>query len=81
MKVFKISQLIKNVIEETDTQAHKQYDIMSLHAGKIDSKSLTPSGNPDNNLESLYPCSNVFGLQSDCKLLSGFPKGIKNYSV
>jgi hypothetical protein len=32
---------------------------------------MSLSGNPDNNLESQYPCKHVFGLQSDCKLLSG----------
>jgi hypothetical protein len=34
-----------------------------------------------NNLEPQYPCSNVFHLQSDSKLFSGFPEGLVNFSV
>jgi hypothetical protein len=35
----------------------------------------------DINLELQYPYSHVFGLQSDSKLLSGFPEGLMNYPV
>jgi hypothetical protein len=35
---------------------------------------ICPSGNPDNNLQSQYSFSHVFDLQSDSKLLSGFPE-------
>jgi hypothetical protein len=39
------------------------------------------SGNPDNNLESQYLCSHVFGGLSVVKLLSDFPEGNINYSL
>jgi hypothetical protein len=39
------------------------------------------SRNSDNNLESQYPYSNAFDLQSDSKLLSGFSEELVNYSV
>jgi hypothetical protein len=38
-------------------------------------------GNPDNKLESQYPCSHVFDIQIGSKLLSGFPGELMNYSA
>lgn len=39
------------------------------------------SENPDNTLQSQYPCGHVFGLQSDSILLSRFAEEFMNYSL